>query len=136
MTSVKQVLHDLKDSSTKKLHSLKEVFQHAAQRTYSACSSLTNAVTSRVKSAIDYVANIYEAVHNPKAMTDEQRHLDEFKIVAGSALLGAGAVELNPLASAGGVIPAWEGLHDLEEAGQKWRDKHPHRKGQNHSPKA
>lgn len=93
---------------------LKNIFQDAAR-----------GLSDRAGRIASYFGDIREAIRNPKVMSEEQRHLDEFKIVTGSALLGAGAVELNPLTSAGGAIPAWEGLQDLEKAGHKWRKNHP-----------
>ena len=66
--------------------------------------------------------NIWAAMVNPGAMTPEQRHLDEFKLLAGGSIAGAGVLEINPLVLAGGAIPAWESIHDMEHAGHLWRD--------------
>jgi hypothetical protein len=72
--------------------------------------------------------DLFTALIEPTAMTPHQRHLDEFKLLAGGAITGVGAVELNPVTAAGGVIPVLEATGDLCHAGHAWRIRH-HRHG-------
>lgn len=69
--------------------------------------------------------DMWEAIIEPHAMAKHQRHLDEFKIVAGAVITGAGMAQLNPFTTAGGVIPAVEAVKEFQEAGHKWRMRHP-----------
>lgn len=75
--------------------------------------------------AAEYVRDIMAAVREPKAMPAAQRRMDEFKLLSGGALAGAGVVTLDPLGVAGGAEPVIEGAMDLRKAGHKWRLKHP-----------
>ena len=75
--------------------------------------------------AAEYVRDIYAGWHEPKAMPDRQRHMDELKVVSGAAIAGTGVVTLNPLEIAGGSEPLVDGLLDMQKAGHKWRVKHP-----------
>lgn len=96
---------------------LKPIFQ--------AASRLGSAIARTFHHILETERNVQAAITHPGAMPEHQRHLDEFKLASGGVLMGAGTLELNPLAIAGGTIPAWEALHELEVAGHKWRLRHP-----------
>lgn len=85
----------------------------------------TSYLNSAFQKSVDFVKDVYAAITEPKAMKPEQRTLDEFKLVAGGTIAGFGLLEVNPLTTAGGAIPAWESLHEMEQAGHKWRMHHP-----------
>ena len=68
--------------------------------------------------------NIIAAIHHPEAMPERQRQLDEFKLGAGLAMLGFGALELSPVTIAGSAIPAVEAANELSDAGHQWRVRH------------
>lgn len=81
-----------------------------------------------VTQPVETLRDVFTALTQPRAMTAQQRRIDEFKLLAGGAITGVGAVELNPVTAAGGVIPVLEAASDLQHAGHKWRASHPVRK--------
>jgi hypothetical protein len=88
---------------------------------------LTAALGHFFHNAAEAVRDILAAAREPRAMSAQQRHLDEFKVASGAAITGAGVAELNPLAVAGGMEPVWDGLADMQKAGHMWRARHPAR---------
>ncbi len=80
---------------------------------------------SGVRSLREFFADVRAGVREKEALPERQRSIDELKVGAGGAAVVAGALELNPVAVAGGAIEAWEGVTDLEKAGHEWRAKHP-----------
>ena len=85
---------------------------------------VTDFAKNKHHDTVETVRDIFAALRNDKALSPHQRHLDEFKLFAGGALTAAGAVELNPLAAAGGSIPFVEATNDLRIAGHKYRRQH------------
>ena len=84
-------------------------------------------VKTKVMNFSGTLANIFSALVQPAAMKAEQRHIDEFKLMAGTVITGAGVAEANPLVAAGGAIPVWEAMHDLDNAGKRWRTHKQHK---------
>lgn len=98
--------------------SIKSFFNAAARR-----------VSGEFNRMIEMGRDIWAALHEPSAMSTEQRRLDEFKIFAGTitAVFGLAEATLTGFAVTmlGGIEPAWDGLQDLEKAGHEWRASHP-----------
>jgi hypothetical protein len=89
-------------------------------------SHISKSLKQSFNRALEPAADVYAALINPAAMNAHDRRLDEFKLVAGGAISGAGMIEANPLVIAGGTIPAWEAFHDLQRAGHLYRNTHRH----------
>lgn len=71
--------------------------------------------------AAETCRDIDAALVNPRVMTAFRRHKDEAKIMIGAGCVGDGLATFNPLAVAGGGAAMWEGLHDLADAGHRFR---------------
>ena len=82
------------------------------------------AISRQAHSLYEAGCDLYTAITEPKAMPAHKRRLDEFKAAAGGALVALGIIEVSPVTAAGGAIPAWEAVQDLEQAGHKWRSSH------------
>jgi hypothetical protein len=89
-----------------------------------AFNRATEKVMSPFISLKEALLDIWAGATEKDAMPASQKHIDEYKLLAGSVLTVAGAVEVNPLAAAGGSIPAAEAIHDFEKSGRKWREDH------------
>lgn len=97
--------------STGFLHGVSGSFRKAAARISEAAHQVFERVARPCRA-------IRAALTNDKAMPASKRHLDETMIAVGTATTAAGIATLNPLEVAGGVLSVYEGLEDLEEAGE------------------
>ncbi len=73
------------------------------------------------ESGKDFIAGISE----DRAMSEKDRHVDEFKILAGISALFASIAELGPFAffaaAPAAVVPTVEGVKDITEHGHALR---------------
>jgi hypothetical protein len=96
----------------------------AKENLINAFNKVSGIIMAPFKSIKEKLLDIWAGAAEKDAMPVSQKHIDEYKLLAGGVLTIAGAAEANPLAAAGGSIPAAEAIHDFEKYGHKWREGH------------